>query len=299
MLKKFSSKKIVSTINEVTVRSGICLAFKRGRPCEIKKEKLISFIIFSRMIAHGYEQMELDSELYLGRHYDHSNFAYHYKNLSPKVIILLTSLFEHKIKSLLNEEIFLHIFDSTALSTSVRVERTRQGLRKKELLTRKLHTYLGYDPPNQLVVVECVLATDHHTSDGEGGSIMLASSSSLKGYSFGDTKYETYKLVQETEQAGLIPVYKPTKQVVRKKLSAKARRREVWYGNAERLYKEIRGTGEVLYGAATRAKLIHTNSILDENQDKDSLVIGLRQNVLTYLRLKALFGIIRKTQCLG
>ena len=295
MLKKFSSKKIVSVICEVTIRSGISLTFKRGRPCEVKKERLISFIIFSRMIAHGYEQMELDSELYLNHHYDHSNFQYHYKNLPSEVIILLTKLFEKKIKSLLEEEILLHIFDSTALSTSVRVERTRQGLRNKELLTQKFHTCLGYDPPNKLVVVESLLATDHHISDGEGGSIMLASSSKLEGYSFGDTKYETYKFVEQTEQAGLIPVYKPTKQVVKKKFSAKARRRKVWKGNAERLYKEIRGTGEVLYGAATRAKLIHTNSKLEENMSKDALVIGLRQNVLTYLRLRTLVGIVRKT----
>jgi hypothetical protein len=62
------------------------------------------------------------------------------------------------------------------------------------------------------------------------------------------------------------------------------------------LYKEIRGTGEVLYGAATRAGLIHTKSIRTDNQNKDSLVIGLRQNLFTYLRLKALIRIIRKTQ---
>ncbi len=61
------------------------------------------------------------------------------------------------------------------------------------------------------------------------------------------------------------------------------------------MYKDIRGTGEVLYGAATRCGLIHTNSRRDENRAKDGLLIGLRQNLFAYLRLKALIGIIRKT----
>ena len=64
----------------------------------------------------------------------------------------------------------------------------------------------------------------------------------------------------------------------------------------QRMYKDIRGTGEVLYGAATRYGLIHTNSRRDVNRRKDGLLIGLRQNLLTYLRLKALIGIIRKTR---
>jgi hypothetical protein len=37
---------------------------------------------------------------------------------------------------------------------------------------------------------------------------------------------------------------------------------------------------------------------LVENQHKDGLIIGLRQNMLTYLRLKALIRIIRKTHFL-
>ena len=65
-------------------------------------------------------------------------------------------------------EILLHIFDSTALSTSVREEKVRQGTRNKEKLTVKFHTMLGYDPPFQLVVVEGMLASDNHTSDAKG-----------------------------------------------------------------------------------------------------------------------------------
>ena len=103
-------------------------------------------------------------------------------------------------------------------------------------------------------------------------------------------------MIQLSEEQNFIPILKQDKKRVRKTLSAKARHRKIWKGNPQRIYKDIRGTGEVLYGAATRCGLIHTNSRKDENRAKDGLLIGLRQNLLTYLRLKALFGIIRKTR---
>lgn len=295
-LKKFSSKKLISVLTEVVVRSGVQVVFERGRPCEVKKEKIISFVTYFRMRHIGYEEMESDSELYLGRHYDHSALHYHYTRIPESFIVLLTSLFEKQIKVLLEQEILLHIFDSTALSTSVRVERTRQGIRKKEFLTHKYHTLLGYDPPNKLVVVEGSLASDHHTSDSKGALLMLPKS--IKGYCFGDKAYDTYKLTDETEYSGLFPVYCPKGKSVKKTLSARARRRRSWNGNPKRLYKDIRGTGEVLYGAATRKGLIHTYSMRPDNRSKDALLIGLRQNMLTYVRLKALLRFIRKTRYL-
>ena len=267
--------------------SGIILVYGYGRPCEVRKEKLIGYLLFARLCGDVYERMETQSELYLKRHYDHSAFQYHYTSLSQEVILKLTSLLEQRIKEMINE-ILLHIFDSTALSTSVREERIRQGTRNKEKLTNKFHTMLGYDPPFQVVIVEGMLASDNHTSDAEGAENILKSKEGIKGYGFGDAAFETYGFIDESLGKNIEPIYKPTKKAVGKKLSAKAKLRKVWNGNHSRMYKDIRGTGEVLYGAATRCGLIHTNSIREDNRQKDSLLIGLRQNLFTYLRLKVL-----------
>lgn len=293
-LKKFSATTILNELTRTAQQSGTIPLFQRGRPCEIEKEKIVTYVLFQRLRHKGYEEMEQESELYLGRHYDHSDFQYHYTNLPTETVTSLTKIFRDKINQLINQTLF-HILDSTGLSTSVRVPRTRQGLRHKEKLTDKIHTLLGYNTAFQLIVVENILVTDHHTSDSKGGAKMLLELD-LKGYSLGDSKYETYELIEITEEKGLIPIYNPTKQKVRKKLSAKARRRRVWHGNPKRLYKEIRGVGEVLYGAATRSGLIHTHSRLLNNRQKDALLIGLRQNFYTYLRLKVIvYGFIRKS----
>ena len=293
MLKKFSTLSVHNALVEETRRKSLVIIHNLGRPCEVAKEKLVAFVVFSRMFKKGYELMEQESEIYLSRHYDHSTLQYHYSCLDAVVIYSLTCIFRDKIYDLVNE-IYLHIFDSTGLSTTVRVPRTRQGIRKKEKLTDKFHTVLGYDPPFQIIIVEGMLVTDNHTSDSKGGQIII-NQTKLKGYGFGDTKYGTYDLIQLSEEVNLIPIFKQDKKPVRKKLSAKARHRKIWHGNPERLYKDIRGTGEVLYGAATRSGLIHTQSRRDDNRAKDGLLIGLRQNLFTYLRLKALIRIFRKT----
>jgi hypothetical protein len=295
MLKKHSTLSLYRNLCNVAKQNALIPPEKRGRPCVVKKHKQVCFILLWKIYNEVLEKMELDSEVYLGRHYDHSNFAYHYKRLDPEIIEKFTWLYERLIMQMLENEIMLHILDSTAISTSVREERTVQGLRNKQKLTQKLHTLIGYDPPLQIVVVEGAKSTTHHVSDSQGGLLMLKEG--LKGYCLGDRAYETYELVQAAEDAGLMPVYKPKdKQRVRKTLSAKKRRRDNWSGNPQRLCREFRGTGEVLYGAATRAGLIHSQCRLVPNQHKDALIIGLRQNLLTYLRLEApVWGIIRKT----
>ena len=294
MLKKHSTLSIYRHLCNLAKQNGLILPEKKGRPCVVEKYKQVCFILLWKIYHEGLEKMELDSELYLLRHYDHSNFAYHYHRLDSVVIERFTSTYESLIMHFLEREILLHVLDSTAISTSVREERTREGLRIKEKLTQKFHTLLGYDPPLQIVVVEGAKSTTHHVSDSKGGILLLKKG--LKGYCLGDGAYETYELTQATEDLGIIPIYKPqAKRAVKKTLSAKKRRRDSWNGNPQRLYKEIRGIGEVLYGAATRAGLLHSQSRLIPQQHKDALIIGLRQNLLTYLRLDALKRIIRKT----
>lgn len=285
MLKKHSALSIFRCLCNVVKQNGIVKPEKRGRPCEIPKYKLISYILYQKAYDEVLEEMETNSELFLNRHYDHSAFAYHYRKLSAQVIETITWHYERLIIQYLEKDIYFHIFDSTAISTSVREERIRQGTRNKTKITQRFHTLLGYDPPNQLVVVEACKATTNKVSDNQGALQMLRGD--LSGYSLGDGAYETYELIQESENQGLFPIYKPQRRTIRKKLSAKKRVRDRWSGNAHRIYKEIRGVGEVLYGAATRAGLIKSDCRLVENQHKDGLVIALRQNLLTYLRLEA------------
>ena len=55
MLKKFSTATISSILEEEILRSGLLIEFKRGRPCEVRKEKIMGFLLFSRLMKDVYE----------------------------------------------------------------------------------------------------------------------------------------------------------------------------------------------------------------------------------------------------
>jgi hypothetical protein len=292
-LKKFSNVEIINLLTNTLKDAGLVKIHKEGRPCDIEKQKLIAYIIDGRQHCKGYEKLEQESELYLNEHYDHSTLQYHYTVMPEETIYKIAMLFRDKVYALANE-IILHILDSSALSSSVREQRTRQGLRIKEKITDKIHTTVGYDPPLKIVVVEDTILSNHHLSDGKGGEKMVMRNN-FKGFLFGDAKYGTYDLIQLAEDENLFPVLKQDKRKPRKGLSAKARRRKEWNGNPKRLCKEIRGMVETVYGGATRAGLIHTKSLTVNNRYKDGLLIALRQNLYTFLRLKALIRVFRKS----
>lgn len=292
MYKKHSKKTIISIIEHGLIRNKVIPKQKRGRKPTVRKDKAIAFILTEKILVSPYREMELNGDCYLPHRYDHSSYHYQYTSLGEEVLHKVSIIFENKCEQLLNE-IILHILDSTALSTSVKEERLRQGTRNKEKLTNKFHTMIGYDPPNQIIIVENSRASDKHLSDGKGGEQMLQESPK-KGYLFGDSAYETYDLIELAKLLGLEPIIKPTIKDVRRKLSSKAALRKIWNGNHSRMYKDVRGSGECLYGASTRAGLIHTNSILDRNRRKDSLIIDIRQNIFSFLRLDVFFYLLDK-----
>ena len=304
MYKNYSKKSIIHIAENELRAKNLIKKHTRGRKTIVPKERIIAFILVEKIFVSPYREMELDGDSYLPHRYDHSLYQYHYANLSDETLRRVSILFEKKCEQMLNE-ILLHIVDSTALSTSVREERIRQGTRNKEKLTTKYHTMIGYDPPNQIIIIEHSIASDNHLSDGKGAEHMIQESQK-KGYMFGDAAYETYDLLELARSIGLEPIIKPTKKAVKKKMSFKATLRKIWIGNHSRMYKEVRGTGECLYGAGTRAGLIHTNSIREDNRKKDSLILDIRQNILSYLRLEVFWnsstnsekeGIILLTYC--
>lgn len=215
MLKKYSTFRVFRGLCEVVYRKGFVKPSGLGRPCEVPKHKLVSFLLLWKVYDEVLEKMELDSEIYLGRHYDHSSFSYHYKRLSEDLIYKITSEYAKLCIQLLEQDILFHIYDSTAISTSVREERIRQGTRNKEKITQKFHTTLGYDPPNKLVIVEAMLASDHHISDAQGAIKMM--DKNWRGYDLGDRAYETYGVIKKTKKQKRIPIYKPKKRNCQKK----------------------------------------------------------------------------------
>jgi hypothetical protein len=235
----------------------------------------------------SYRDMELEGNLYLPHKYDHSSYQYQYTTTDYHVLELLTRILSIKIEALIGQAIF-NILDTTGVSTTIKVPRIRQGTRQKEKLNDKLHIFLGYDPPQHVVYIKDALATNNHVSDSQGGLIMTGRTS-WRGDMFGDSAYQTYELIEQIDMQGRRPFFKPAKKEIRKMLTPKSRWAEDF---CLKLYQEIRGLVETPFGGASKKNLLHTYSKLGKNRRKDSLLVPLRQNFLTYLRLKILLCLL-------
>jgi hypothetical protein len=280
LYKKHSKKSLFKALKKKAKKLGPPYKQKKGRGRKLKFDSVTytSFISLQKIFRHRYREMELDAELYLDDKADHSTFARNYAKIPEDYI-------EKLVVSLVNKSFSYYIADSTAMCSKIRVERTRQGIRKKELLTDKYHIVIGYCPKSQMTMIVGVKATDNHISDSKG-SVYILKDKQLNGYFFGDAAYNTYELHEVLEDVGLYSVIKPDKRRVRKPLSIKARNVKLFF---KRLYKEIRGIVETVFGGATNAGLILSYAKKEHTRRLDTLMLALRHNLMASIRLLVIF----------
>jgi len=255
----------------------------RGRSLKFSPIEYAAFISLQKMFGHKSREMELEADLFLSDKADHSTFARNYKRIPTEYIEKLIIPFVKKKYCLL-------IADSTAMSTKIRVERIKAGTRNKQKLTNKFHILVGYDPEDHEVMILGVKATDNHTSDSKGACMILNKLENPFAYFFGDSAYHTYELHNIGKEKKLIVMTKPDKKGIRKKMSAKAINTKKFN---ERLYKEIRGIVETVFGGLTNAGLITTFAKTTKAIQLDTLMLALRHNLMTSIRLYKL--IMRQT----
>jgi hypothetical protein len=276
LYKKHSKKSLYKKLLVECKKLGIPYqkSDNRGRKPKFSAYEYSAFIALEKIFRHRYREMELEVELILGDKVDHSTLHRNYEKIPQEYI-------EKLIENLVNKRFIYWIADSTAISSKIRVERTRQGTRKKELLTDKYHIVAGYDPKFQEVQILGVKATDNHVSDSQGAIEILQDKKS-NAYFLGDSAYNTYELHEVAKKAGLFPLLKPDKKGIRKTLSVKAKNIKLFCKN---LYKEVRGIVETVFGGVTNAGLILSYAKKEQNRRKDTLMLALRHNLFANLRV--------------
>lgn len=252
--KKYSKKDLYKKLKSTCYRLGLPYkkSDKRGRKPKFSPYDYAAFLCLQKIFGNRYREMELEATLYLPDKADHSTFARNYEKIPEEYL-------ERLIESLVDREFTLWIAESTAMSSKIRVERTREGIRKKELLNDKYHLILGYDPPTKTTMIIGAKATDNHVSDSKG-AIKILKNKKSNAYFLGDSAYNTYELHEVIQEGGLYPLIKPDKKGIRKKLSVKAKNVKLF---SKKIYREIRGIVETTFGGST---------------NQDSYYVMLRKN---------------------
>ena len=275
LYKKHSKKTIYKKLKKQAMALGLPYKKKdpRGRKPKFSVYEYTAFTCLQKIFNNKYREMELEADLYLPDKADHSTFARNYEKIEQEYI-------ERLIKSLIEKEFIYWIADSTAMSSKIKVERTKEGLRKKWLLTDKYHVLVGYDPPTHTTFILDVKATDNHVSDSRGAMMMLEGRKA-KAYFLGDSAYNTYDLHERVKEVGLRPLIKPDEKFIRKTLSAKARHVKLF---SKKIYSQIRGIVETIFGGATNAGLILSYAKKEHTRRLDTLMLALRHNLMASMR---------------
>jgi hypothetical protein len=274
--KKYSKKQQFRKLKDVCIRHGVPYerSDPRGRKLKFSVFEYCAFLCVQKTYGHKYREMELEADLYLSDKADHATFQRNFEKISEEYL-------ESVIISFVDREFDFWIADSTGISTKISDERLIGGQRRKELLTDKYHVIIGYDPPTNTTMILGVKATDNHISDSQG-AIMLLGEKKSHAYFLGDSAYNTYALHEKVQQVGLFPLMKPDNKGIRKTLSVKARQVRLF---VKPIYKEVRGIVETVFGGATNAGLMITHARKEHTRRLDTLMLALRHNLRTSLRL--------------
>ena len=256
----------------------------RGRKPKFKPITYAAFLALQKIFRHRYREMELEATLYMPDKADHSTFARNYAKIPQQYI-------EQLIANLVDKQFIYWIADSTCISTKIRVERTVQGIRNKVKLCDKYHIVIGYDPTTHSTFILGAKASDEHVSDSEG-AMQIINGKQSTAYFLGDSAYNTYDLHEAVKEAGMFAQMKPDNKGIRKTMSAKARQTKLF---SKKIYKELRGVVETVFGGATNAGLMLTYAKNEHTRRLDTLMLAVRHNLMASMR-SLLIVFVRQTR---
>jgi len=173
VFKHFSSKKIYEKILEIVEELGEPFKKKsnKGRKFKINPEEYAALIAFKISSGDDYRDMEMDSELYVKEHIDHSTFGKNFFRIPYDYLRNLLQLTGRMLEGLLGHA-KVHIPDSTKLSTDRYKEIIYRGKRRRVKETFKLHILVQRHPKRKMAIIMDGLSSDAHVSDAEGAARM-------------------------------------------------------------------------------------------------------------------------------
>lgn len=294
VFKLFSYKKIFSKILRLTKKLGTPFSkkSKRGRKFKISPMKYTAYIVFEMITGNSpYRDMELGSELYVNEHIDHSTFG---KNFIRIPYDYLTKLLEKCAKMLetLLGIALVYIADSTGMVTHTNVDSIHKGKKIKRKKTYKAHSLVGYYPNKKITYIKTGLGTDKHISDSKGAKQMLQSYDLGWAYFSADSNYDFEECHKAIKEKNLYPLVKPRKNKLnRAKVTIKHREKF-----NKRIYKEVRHIIETVFGGLENKGLLKTKLRRTDNINKYSVIVQIRHNIRTLMKLMSyLFRIVRQT----
>lgn len=297
VFKRFSSKTIHDKIRDLAHKLGkpFDKTSKRGPKFKIDPCEYASYEAYQIISSNAsYRRMELDTELFVHKHLDHSILHKNFLKIPYEYLTRLLETIARMLEHLLGYCVAT-LMDSTGISTRKYEETLIKGKMKRRNKEFKLHTLNASHPDKKLTYYIDALASDKHVSDAEGARRLLERNKTT-GFHCGDRAYDAEKVYKEILAREGIAMIKPKKHKA-KLFSEKAKCRKMY---RKHIYDELRPVIETSYGGLENSGMIQTRCVRDDAIKKRGILMAVRHNLMTYLRVLAslkdwLTRIIRQT----
>ena len=280
VFKYFSSKKIYEKILEIVKMLGEPFKKKnnKGRKFKINPDEYTALIAFKISSGDDYRDMEIDSELYVKEHIDHSTFGKIFFRIPYDYLRKLLQLTGLMLEDLLRHA-KIHIPDSTKLSTDRYKEIIYRGKRRRVKETFKLHIIVQRHPKRKMTIIMDGLSSDAHVSDAEGAARM--SHVMHEGdICEADRGYDYEKVYRACAERRVRTNIKQQNKENGK--GFRYRKKAKFHKQA---YKKQRGIVETRFGAIENAGLTLAHYRTEETRFKYGLLLAFGQNINNLLRL--------------
>jgi len=284
VFKHFSFKKIYKEVLSFAKKLGNPFTKKsnRGPKFKIEPVEYAAYMVFETVTHNSpYRDMELGSELYVGKHIDHSTFGKNFIKIPLEYLIKLLNKTAEFLEGMLGTA-FCYIADSTGLVTNIYENTIFKGKSIRRKIHYKAHSLVGYYPNKQIVYVKNAFGSDKHISDSKGACIMLDNYNLGWAYFSADSAYDFEELHKKIKEKNLSPLIKPRNtKLTKAKTTIKHRKCFI-----NQLYKELRHVVEAIYGGLENKGLLNTKLRREDNINKHSVVCQVRQNIQQIMKLK-------------
>ncbi len=283
VFKHFSYKKLFKTILGFAKKLGEPFTKKsnKGRKHKIAPHEYASYMAFE-IITHNspYRDMELGSELYVGKHIDHSTFGKNFIKIPLEYFTKLLTIIAKFLESLLGTAL-CYIADSSGLVTNTYYDTEYKGKPIRRRLDYKVHSLIGYYPNKGITYIKNALGTDKHTSDSKGAVKMLKDYNLGWAYFSADSGYDFECLHKRIKEKGFYPLVKPRKNKVNRAIVTKKHRKIF----LERVYRELRHVVETIFGGFENKGLLKTKLKRPDTICKYGVVLQIRHNMQQLMKL--------------
>lgn len=284
LLKNFSGVSLYKLVLEFAHR--LPEPFKRkgktGRGEKLFPREYSAYIAFMILMKGAtWRQMELESDLYLGKHIDHSTFGINFDKISVEYFLSFIEETGAYLDRLLKYS-DQYAIDSTAVTSPLKFETEIRGQSVKEKIEFRSHIIGSIHLDDHCVRVRKALSTDKRVADCEGAKRMIIGGDVERITLHGDRGYDFNRVYDACEEKKISPNIRPRRHL----LGVNNPRIFGILGYNNETRKRYRGIIETVFGGLTNAGLLITRLKKTSRIIAYGAIILLRNNILNIARLK-------------